>query len=81
MKIDSDCYSNFSQVPAGVPQGTKLGLLAMIIDLPPSSESSEDMRKHADDTTISEIIPKHIISVLQSYVEKIVDWSKQNKLR
>ncbi len=59
VKHDSDCYSDFLHVPAGVPQGTKLGpwhFLAMINDLRLSDDSLKDMWKYADDTTISEVI-------------------------
>ena len=75
VKLDSDCYSDFLHVPAGVSQGTKLGpwlFLAMINDLRLSDNSLKDMWKYADDTTISKVIPRFGSSALQSVVNESV---------
>jgi hypothetical protein len=83
VKLVSDCYSDFLHVPAGVLQGTKLGpwlFLAMINDLRLSGDSLKDMWKYADDTTISEVIPRFGNSALQPIVDSSVNWSDQNKL-
>ena len=81
VKIDSNCFSDFLHVPAGVPQGTKLGswlFLAMINDLKFSNDPLEDMWKYADDSTISEVVPMSNNSALQLIVDEAVGWSDLN---
>ena len=62
----SGVFSDWLDVPAGVPQGTRLGpwlFLAMINDLRLPEEFL--MWKFADDTTVSEIVPASKLSTLQ----------------
>ena len=59
VKLDSTCFSEFINVPAGIPQGTKIGpspFLAMINDLSTTSA----LWKFAHDTTLAEVIPSSI---------------------
>ena len=54
VKINKECCSAFLQVPAGIPQGTKIGpwlFLLMINDLSIAGSISSRMWKFADDTT------------------------------
>jgi hypothetical protein len=71
-------------VPAGVPQGTKLGpwlFLIMINDLSISGDPF-DMWKYVDDTTVSELIAKNKdLSDAQLAVDQVSEWSKRNMLQ
>ena len=65
-------------VPAGVPQGTRLGpwlFLVLINDLKLPQESLPTW-KFADDCTISEVIPPSKQSSLQQAVDYIDAWSQ-----
>ena len=73
VKLSSDCYSEWGPLPAGVPQGIKLGpwlLILMINDLRASHLLAW---KYADKTTIAEMVPKGGQSNIQSAVNAIQD--------
>ena len=64
VKLDSSCFSEFINVPASIPQGSKIGpwlFLATINDL----STTSTLWKFADDTTLAEVIPKSSTSTLQ----------------
>ena len=80
VKLAKDCYSEWGQVPSGVPQGTKLGpwlFLLMINDLRPSNAKSW---KFVDDTTLGEVVKREGYSRIQYAVEEVQKWSRENKL-
>ena len=80
VKLDSSCFSDFVNVPAGIPQGTKIGpwlFLAMINDLSTTSAPW----KFADDITLAEVIPKSSTSTLQNTVDGVLKWTDENVFR
>ena len=83
VKLKSDCFSDFKPVPAGIPQGTRIGpwlVLAMINDLT-SNNVLSSMWKFADDTTVSEIVPNIGASVLQDTVHDVLRWFNDNRFK
>ena len=79
VKLSSDCRSEWGLVPAGVPQGTKLGpwlFLLMINDL----EVDALTWKYVDDTTIAQTIPRGLTSDVQSAVSAVEAWSIENRM-
>ena len=80
VKLDSSCFSESINVPAGIPQDTKIGpwlFLAMINDLSTTSA----LCKFADDTTLAEVIPKSSTSALQNTVDGLLKWTDENVFR
>ena len=78
VKLKFDCFSAFKPVPAGIPQGTRIGpwlFLAMINDL------TVEQCPLFNVETVSEIVSKFGASVLQETVHDVLRWSNDNRFK
>ena len=81
VKLSQNCFSEWGRVPAGVPQGTKLGpclFVVMIIDL---QVEGVDLWKYVDDTTIIETTYKGDCSQIQTAVDNLVQAAKADQFQ
>ena len=81
VKLGEDCFSEWKNVPAGVPQGTKLGPWLFILMIDDINTSNTELWKYVDDTTIAECVDKKKDSRIQSDVEELIAKSNQNKFQ
>ena len=81
VKLGEDCPSEWRNVPAGVPQGTKLGPWLFILMIDDINTSNTNRWKYVDDTTIAVCVQKKGGSRIQSDVEELIAKSNQNKFQ
>ncbi|KXJ11331.1 hypothetical protein AC249_AIPGENE23167 [Exaiptasia diaphana] len=81
VKLSQDCYSEWSRVLDGVPQGTKLGPWLFAVMINDINVPGVGTGKYVDDTTISEIIPRGKPSNVQAVVDELATQSAQHHFR
>ena len=71
VKLAEDCFSEWRYIPAGVPQGTKLGPWSFLIMIDDLNAGEAEMWKYVDATTISEVIAKGEEGCIQHMVDDL----------
>ena len=72
VKVSSDCFSEWAELRAGVPQGTKLGPWLSLIMINDVKIPDLDLWKYVDGSTMSEIVKKNEASSMQLHVGDFV---------
>ena len=76
------CKSNWKEIEAGIPQGTKVGPLFFLIVV--NDLSSElPLNKYIDDCSVSEVvrISELDASKLQQEIDNVTQWSGANNMK
>ena len=81
MKLGEDCKSKWVYIPAGVPQGSELGLWLFILMIDEIDVTNTELWKYVDDMTITEPIAKKQASRIQASVNGLVTKLNENKLQ
>lgn len=81
VKLGQDCFSEWGAVPAGVPQGTKLGPWLFTVMIDELDIPDSDLWKYVDDTTTSETIGKNQTSNIQTTVDTLVNRAAADKFQ
>jgi len=77
IKLDCDFMSEWKDVLAGVPQGTKLGPRLFILMIDDVGALDIDLWKYVDDTMIAKPIAKNRANKIQDAVNDLIPISPQ----
>ena len=69
VKLNQNSYSDWADISAGVPQGTKLGPWLFIIMINDFNINDSNIWKFVDDTTLDEIVRKNEESKIQTLID------------
>ena len=81
VKLSTDCYSEWELVPAGVPQGTKLGPWLFVVMVNDLDIPTSKLWRYVDDTSMAETILKGGSSTIQNDVDDLINQSEANKFQ
>jgi hypothetical protein len=81
VKLGQDCFSEWGMVPAGVPQGTKLGPWIFIVMIDKLDIPNTELWKYVDDTTMSEMVGRNQNSNIQTAVDTLVNRTGTDKFQ
>ena len=81
VKLAHDCKLEWREIPAGVPQNTKLGPWLFLLIIDDIDVTDSDLWKYVDDTTMAECVPKNHTSNIQDAVTDLATQSQANKFQ
>ena len=81
MKLAFDCKSEWRDIPAGVPQGTKLGPWLFLLMIDDVDVADTDLWKFVDDTTMAECVESNEQSKIQVAVTELTEKAHAHKFQ
>ena len=81
MKLAYYCKSEWRDIPAGVPQGTKLGPWLFLLMIDDIDVADTDLWKFVDDTTMAECVERNEESKIQIAVTELTEKAHAHKFQ
>ena len=81
MKLAYYCKSEWRDIPAGVPQGTKLGPWLFLLMIDDIDVADTDLWKFVDDTTMAECVERNEESKIQIALTELTEKAHAHKFQ